>query len=410
MLCKAIQELTQNEQCTGKGLGDSADEAVFISHINAKEQVRVARLVGRKCSVKCLLNDKPVEMLWDTGAQVSIISEHVMNINFPFIQVRDIHELLGAESNIDLQAANGTKISYRGWVEFDLKLSEQGTVVKVPFLVTNEKLELPIIGYNVIELIVKEDNNSAESLAASMTKGFRNSSPDRIPALINLLQTSQPDELCPLRSSKKPFVVPKGQTVQISSHANTGPINRRIPVLFEPDELAHWPTSLTVHEALTTVNDGNTSIIDGQVTNNTDHNITLPGRTVLGRLQLVRSVTPVEVRLTDTEVTSVSLGEAYQVEQTKPSLVDHCKWCSALVVPSEMTDYSSEKLPDVDLSGLTPDQQEQVRQLLRDEAGTFARNEDDVGTVPDLKMDINLTSNEPVQKNSVYSSSTVSRG
>ena len=147
------------------------------------------------------------------------------------------------------------------------------------------------------------------------------------------------------------------------------------------------------------MNDGNTSIIDVQVTNNTDHNITLPGRTVLRRLQLVRSVNPVEVRLTDTEVTSVSLGEAYQVEQTKPSLVDHCKSCSARVVPNEMTDCSSGKLPDVDLSGLTPDQQEQVRQLLRDEADTFARNEDDVGTVPDLKMDINLISNEPVQKN-----------
>ena len=248
-------------------------------------------------------------------------------------------------------------------------------------------------------MIVKDDNNSDESLAASMTKGFRNSSPDRISALINLLQTSQPDELCPLRSFKKPFVVPKGQTVQIPSRANAGPINRRIRVLFEPDELAHWPTELTVHEVLTTVNDGNTSIIDVQVTNNTDHNITLPGRTVLRRLQLVRSVNPVEVRLTDSEVTSVSLGEAYQVEQTKPSLVDHCKSCSTRVVPNEMTDCSSEKLLDVDLNGLTPDQKEQVRQLLRDEADTFARNEDDVGTVPDLKMDINLISNEPVQKN-----------
>ena len=52
----------------------------------------------------------------------------------------------------------------------------------------------------------------------------------------------------------------------------------------------------------------------------------------------------------------------------------------------------------MNLSELTPDQQEQVRQLLHDQADTFTRNED-VGTVPDLKMDINLTSNEPVQKN-----------
>ena len=29
-----------------------------------------------------------------------LTSEHVMNINFPLIQVRDIHELLSTESNI----------------------------------------------------------------------------------------------------------------------------------------------------------------------------------------------------------------------------------------------------------------------------------------------------------------------
>ena len=105
------------------------------------------------------------------------------------------------------------------------------------------------------------------------------------------------------------------------------------------------------------MNDGNTSIIDVQVTNKTDHNITLPGRTVLRRLLLVRSVTLVEVKLTDTEVTSESLDEAYQVEQTEPCLVNHCGSCSAQAVPSEMTYCSAEKLPDVELSGLTLDQQ-----------------------------------------------------
>ena len=64
-------------------------------------------------------------MLWDTGAQVSIISEYVVNSQFPSIQLRDIQELLGTDNNIDLRAANGTKIPYLGWVELDLKLIEQ---------------------------------------------------------------------------------------------------------------------------------------------------------------------------------------------------------------------------------------------------------------------------------------------
>ena len=64
-------------------------------------------------------------------------------------------------------------------------------MIKVPFPVTSKKLELPIIGYNVIELIVKDDSKSNESLAESMRKDFRNSFPDSIPALINFIQTSQ---------------------------------------------------------------------------------------------------------------------------------------------------------------------------------------------------------------------------
>ena len=75
--------------------------------------------------MECLLNNRPLEMLWDTGAQVSIISEYVVNSQFPSIQLRDIQELLGTDNNIDLRAANGTKIPYLGWVELDLKLIEQ---------------------------------------------------------------------------------------------------------------------------------------------------------------------------------------------------------------------------------------------------------------------------------------------
>ena len=399
MLCEAIKELAQSkEQCTKKGLGDSTDMSVSISHINPKQQFHVAKLVGRKCSVECLLNNRPLEMLWDTGAQVSIISEYVVNSQFPSIQLRDIQELLGTDHNIDLQAANGTKIPYLGWVELDLKLIEQGTDVRVPFLVTREKLELPIIGYNVIELIVNGNHNTEESLAEGMTKSFRNSSPENILALINFIQASQPDELCTLKSSKRLLVVPKGQTVQVHSRANTGPVSRRMPVLFEPDELAPWPTGLTVHEALTTVKDGNASLIDVQVTNNTDHNITLPGRTVLGRLQLVRSVSPVEVRLTDPDVMKDESPVApCQTDHRKTAPADHRESCAS-ELPTE-TDFSKVTLPDVDISGLTPDQQEKAKQLLREEADAFVKDENDIGTAPDLQMDINLTSSEPVQKN-----------
>ena len=61
--------------------GDSSDGQVYPSHLSPKQYTytRVAQLVGNKCSIDCHLDGKAVAALWDTGAQVSIISENFMH-------------------------------------------------------------------------------------------------------------------------------------------------------------------------------------------------------------------------------------------------------------------------------------------------------------------------------------------
>ena len=124
--------------------------------------------------------------------------------------------------------------------------------------------------------------------------------------------------------------------------------------------------------------EGNATILSVTVTNNTNHNITLPGRVVLGHVQLVRSVTPVEVRFKDPETPS-------------PSERPPCKQDA----PAEQIESNLSWLPEVDLSGLTAEQKEQAKQLLVEEADAIAISDDDVGCVPELEMDIGLTSDQP---------------
>ena len=73
-----------------------------MSHNPSKQQAAVARLVGRKCSVNCCLNDIKVTTLWDTGAQISTITEHILKQQLPDLTIRDINELVGVDSNIKL--------------------------------------------------------------------------------------------------------------------------------------------------------------------------------------------------------------------------------------------------------------------------------------------------------------------
>ena len=109
--------------------------------------------------MRCLLNDIESQLLWDTGAQVSILSTEMMGKFFNKATVRDNSELIDEELN--LTAANGTKIAYSGWVEIEVRLtssSKDEPSVMVPFLITNENLEYPILGYNVIEELVQRVN------------------------------------------------------------------------------------------------------------------------------------------------------------------------------------------------------------------------------------------------------------
>ena len=39
--------------------------------------------------------------------------------------------------------------------------------------------------------------------------------------------------------------------------------------------------------------------------------------------------------------------------------------------------------------------------MLKEECDSFARNDEDIGYIKDLELEINLTTNEPVQKNYV---------
>jgi hypothetical protein len=289
-LCTSIKNLSTTAG-TIPCLGDSADTNMFVSHLTPKQRDTVVKLVGEKCQVKCQLNGRETEILWDTGAQVSILPERILKDMFPDIPVKDIHELLGAGSDLKLEAANGTQIPYNALVGVNFKfLNNSAKEITVPFLVTNEDLNCPIIGYNVIELFVKD--NGPETALSAVAESFDNASNAEASALVNFMNSDLSESLCAVRTSKKKVIIPSGQTMNISCRANTGPIRRNSPALFEPDEQTHMPIGPTVQEAVTTVEQGKSSLIDIPVTNTTQHDIVLSGRLVLGNLQLVRSVTP----------------------------------------------------------------------------------------------------------------------
>ena len=192
-------------------------------------------------------------------------------------------ELLN-DKGLDLKAANGTEIPYEGWIEVSFKHG-----MSVPFLVSKDTVDHPIVGYNVIEEIVKNPisdspNNHEETLVNALSTSLPNAKQENVKALIGLIKTNISSELCRVKVTKKDVVVPKNETMALSCSVSTGPTESRLPVLFEPDVESPWPSGLEVIETLVTLRGGTSSRIRIQVKNTTDQDITLKKRTILASL------------------------------------------------------------------------------------------------------------------------------
>ena len=124
------------------------------------KSTKIVKLVGSKCRVKLMIEDQNVEALWDTGVQVSIVSQAWKDRYLPGKEVQDVSKLLGEPDGLSLKAANGSDIHvpYLGWVEVEIGCAVrdgQMQYMTVPVLVSAEvTIEIPIIGYNVVEELV----------------------------------------------------------------------------------------------------------------------------------------------------------------------------------------------------------------------------------------------------------------
>ena len=102
---------------------------------------------------------------------------------------------------------------------------------------------------------------------------------ENVEPFIFVIRTSSRSELCSVRVTKR-NVIPKNETVVVTCSVNTGPIESRLPILFEPT----WPSGLVIPETLVSLKGDALSRVGIQVENTTEHDITLKNRTVLSKL------------------------------------------------------------------------------------------------------------------------------
>ena len=242
----------------------------------------------------------------------------------------------------------------------------------------------------------------------------------KVKVLSECLSKELPEQICSVKTGKVKSIIPPGSTsvLKVSVHAA---LTAGSLTVFVPKVESVLPDDVELHETVVPLKCGSTSQIGLLISNNTHRQVTIPAKSNLGFLETVKSVVEVPVEIPEhSNQSQVSTGEpgvlgvdslgvdkqglgsksTGEFSKSNINLIS----CRVDVSKGESTKVSGGSIsdewePQIDLEGcgLTQDQIFKLRQVLREECSAFAKDADDIGTVPDLELGIRLTDEVPVK-------------
>lgn len=276
-----------------------------VSYLPPKHNAKLLKLIGKRCLVQCLLDNIPMSVLWDTEAQASLVNEAWRSQYLPHTTIRPVEELLGHDTLTGM-AANQTVIPFTGWIEVEFRLSSEAgpsQSFQVPILVSSDPkvAEDPIIGYNVIEEVIKgqmkRQRTAPDENTARVVSGAFAIDPKIAKTLIHVMHSCHSDsEGGVVKTGRRRTVLPPGQATTVRCCTHLGQMGKETVMLFVPEEKSQWPEGLQINEVLITVSKGNSFRVPISVVNTTSHSVTLDQRTTLGHVQPVKAVYPAAVQ------------------------------------------------------------------------------------------------------------------
>lgn len=120
------------------------------------------QIVGNKCMVSCAINGSLLQMLFNSGAQVTIVGRDWVEKESTHVKIQPLETLL-TDSPLEVAAANSTYVPFYGLIDVTLEIVSvnHGTVaVQVPVLIGQSCVNCPLLGSNVIEEVITENDQT----------------------------------------------------------------------------------------------------------------------------------------------------------------------------------------------------------------------------------------------------------
>ncbi len=374
-MCVYIQELEEMEK------NKRVMSVRETNLVQRKLRNKLIKLVGERPMLDCHLGNTKLAMyckaLWDTGAMVSMVSLSWLKDNIPEYELLSIKQFLEGD-DMHLCAANNTKVDVEGVVVLNFGIGKSFEV-PVPFIVTKDHLENPIVGYNVIKHIVALDIDGFPDMLKESCQMLNKSKADAVIALIR----KDVEKECEAKVIEK-TVIPAKSRCRIKCRTEFEASELKQNVLFTPHPM---DSELELSDSVVQVKLGrrNMHVV---VSNLTNKDITLERGTVLGSVENVSAIIPI----------LLPEEKKGRKKQTQVQSLNCTKKSPSEVEEDEGDESKSEKskMPPVDLSHLPEPQRTLAKQMLYEERDVFCNSTETWGDAPEFQMELNLTDNVPV--------------
>ena len=346
---------------------------------NVPIQDRLVKLIGDKPIFGCKLNGVSSNVLWDTGSQVALIEMGWLKSNFPGAVVHPISDFVSEGERVPkFRAANDTEIEMVGSVVLDLDIGRFS--VPVPFLITESPLAHPIIGYNVFKHIIDINTDCMGEVVDLFAGACSGLDEGRAKVMVDIISKDFEDDdfLGDLRATKPTVIPPKG-SVRLKCRVKGDVKGLNLSFICSEPCIAEWDDEIVVTESLGELVRGRTPHVNIELRNCSSVNKFIQKNQVVGEICAIKAVHPIKLFNSEPNVDDAGILKVDAAdESTFP--------------------FGQKWQPKANLDHLPEHERKEIEELLFENCDVFARNDTDIGEIPECQMDINLTDEIPVNQ------------
>ena len=251
-----------------------------------------------------------------------------------------------------------------------IRQNDRSTEINIPFLEATQKINNTILGLNAIKHLL-QSKTDIETMVSILQTAFDNADKSKMKSFVELIQQieSNCSKAPEVKVKGKNVTIPAGKIMHVNCKSNVGLVKKeRERAMIFQSKCVELPEGIQCADGVIMLKPGVKNYFKVSVVNDSNHNITITKNTVIGNLEYVTSIVPLEVRASTGD--PIKIGNA-AINKAEVVISNETTADSKEDGTCGKDDHYQKVLEKIDLSGLTREQREQVRLMLKEESSVF---------------------------------------